>query len=101
MTVEEVLDWHTRVIAEAYFETIAKGKDIKVVITQELIDKHKAKAKATLHELLLKELPEKIDTVLETDFPDIPHTLPDMYNQALADVEKVIDKLFGDSDGNN
>lgn len=54
--IDKALDWQVRALIEAYFESyfesMAKGKNLKVVITQELLDKHKRLAAEDIKELL-------------------------------------------------
>lgn len=66
--IEEILDWQTRAVTEAFFESQNTGKPIKVTVTQKLIDKHKSNATQQIKSLLLDE---KIDELTKIQSKDL------------------------------
>lgn len=53
--LDEILDWQVRAVTEAMVKTEITGKPVKVHVTQELIDRHKSKAKQAIQALIDKK----------------------------------------------
>lgn len=52
-TVEELLNWHSWAVLEALMASETTGKSPKVVVTQELVDRHKKAALEAINEQAL------------------------------------------------
>ena len=64
LTVSEILDWQSRAVIEATLEVIGYGKNPKVVVTEKLINKHKAEAERQINELLREARIKSYETSL-------------------------------------
>lgn len=65
MSIDDILDWQARAAVEAAIRSIAYGEDLKIVVTQELIDKHRAEAKAAIKAYIGELIGEDEPTVFK------------------------------------
>jgi len=70
LTVSEILDWQSRAVIEATLEVIGYGKNPKVVVTEKLINKHKAQAERQLNELIREARIDELKRLKLSGTPD-------------------------------